>query len=104
MWDASPPALEFFDELPSGWRLFIVVVLLAALLGAGIAAVRWVRHWRQESGEASVEEQLEYYRTMLANDEIDAQEFERIRARLRGQDPGPEGGFRAGPPPSGPPS
>jgi hypothetical protein len=80
-------------------QLLIWTVAFVALIGVGIYVATLARRWWQDPAAPETDDLLERYRTMRDAGELDPQEFERIRARLEGEDPTPPA---AGPPPSSP--
>ncbi len=76
------------------------VLLLAGVIGLGVAVFVWARKWRQRLGEEpTIEAQIESYRHMLNDGVIDDDEFDRIVAQLQGRPASPSTGIAPGLPP-----
>ena len=84
MMSAGPligPAL--FAQLRIDWELTILCILLIALIVAGCMTVVCVRRWlREEAPPLSPDELLQSYQALVERGELDAREFERIKARM----------------------
>ncbi len=84
---AGNPTLQMEILLPTA--------VLVAALGAGLFAFAKVRRWRHESDsddDSSPAAQLERYRQLAEEGELDPEELEAIEARIKG-------GVKPDPPP-----
>jgi hypothetical protein len=104
----SPPILVglVFADQPSALEVIGTVVAFAGAIGLGVAVFVWMRNWRRRlAEEAAPEEPIETYQQMLDEGLIEAEEFERIAARLREKpNDSAAGDSPAAPPAAGPPS
>lgn len=62
---------------------------LILLIGVGVSVALRTRRWVRGDEESPVEHSLEHYQQMRDENLIDAEEFERIRARLGRRPPPP---------------
>ena len=101
MWKVSPPAATFL--IAADWdrnlQLIGATVLLAAAIGLGVAAIVWVKRWREQlTEEPTAGEQLETFQIMHDEGLIDSEEYERILERMRLEADPPEPPASTSPP------
>lgn len=89
MWSAPPSracgpsrASGLFAQFNLDLELVILALLLVGLIIGGVILVKRVRLWRMEQAAPTLDEQLQSFQALVDKGELDAQEFERIRAQL----------------------
>lgn len=81
---ARPPAAVLFAaEFELDFELIALAVLLAGMIGLGVAAVVWAKRWRKDAEAAEdAEELVEQYEALADEGVLAPEELERIRRRL----------------------
>jgi hypothetical protein len=84
MWSASPGRFcGLFAQFRFDLDLIILSVLLFGIIVGGVVLVAKARHWRTEDPQPpSLEEQLQSFQALVQRGEMDAKEFERLKAYL----------------------
>jgi hypothetical protein len=84
MWSAPPTRVSgLFAQVRIDWELVILAVVLVGVIVGGIVLVKRAREWRQaEPPPVSLDDQLQTFQALVDKGELDAKEFERIKAYL----------------------
>jgi hypothetical protein len=84
MWSASPGRFcGLFAQFRFDVELIVLSLLLLGMIVGGIVLVVKARSWRTEDPlPLSLEEQLQSFQALVERGEMDAKEFERLKAHL----------------------